>query len=81
MPFIIPRLGGYGGATAEGQIDVLAGYGITENKMGVPIKATMKVVKFGEGKNSIPVYIDKNALYADHIIVINRIKPHTRFAG
>ena len=49
--------------------------------MGVPIKATMEVVKIGEGKNGIPVYIDKNALDADHIVAINRIKPHTRFAG
>jgi len=80
-PFIIPAMGSHGGATTEGQIDVLAGYGITENKMGVPIRATMEVVRIGEGKNGIPVYIDKNALDADHIVAINRIKPHTRFAG
>ncbi len=71
-PFIIPAMGSHGGATAEGQIDVLAGYGITEDKMGVPIKATMDVVKIGE---------DKNALDANHIVVINRIKSHTRFTG
>ena len=80
-PFIVPAMGSHGGATAKGQIDVLAGYDITENKMGVPIKATMEVVKIGEGKNGIPVYIDKNALDADHIVAVNRIKPHTRFAG
>jgi len=80
-PFIVPAMGSHGGATAKGQIDVLAGYGITENKMGVPIKATMEVINIGEGKNGIPVYIDKNALDADHIVAINRVKPHTRFAG
>lgn len=80
-PFIIPAMGSHGGATTKGQIDVLAGYGITEDKMGVPIKAAMEVVKIGECKNSIPVYIDKNALDADHVVAINRIKPHTRFAG
>ncbi|MHC4138243.1 MAG: nickel pincer cofactor-dependent isomerase, group 22 [Planctomycetota bacterium] len=80
-PFIIPAMGSHGGAAAKGQIDVLAGYGITENRMGVPIKATMEVVKIGECKNGTPVYIDKNALDADHVVVINRIKSHTRFAG
>ena len=80
-PFIIPAMGSHGGATVNGQLNVLAGYGITEEKRGVPIKATMEVVKIGEGKNGIPVYIDKNAIAADHIVAINRIKPHTRFAG
>ncbi|MFV1976565.1 MAG: lactate racemase domain-containing protein [Candidatus Scalindua sp.] len=80
-PFIVPSMGSHGGATAKGQIDVLAGYGITEESMGVPIIASMEAIKIGEGKNGIPVYIDKNALAADHIVAINRIKPHTRFAG
>ena len=80
-PFIIPAMGSHGGATAKGQIDVLAGYGITEERMGVPIKAAMEVVEIGKCKNGIPAYIDKNTLDADHIVAINRIKPHTRFAG
>ncbi len=80
-PFIIPAMGSHGGATANGQISILAGYGITEEKMGVPIKSTMEVAKIGESKNGIPIYIDKNALAADHIVAINRIKPHTRFTG
>jgi nickel-dependent lactate racemase len=80
-PFIIPAMGSHGGATANGQINVLAGYGITEGKMGVPIKAAMEVVRIGESKNGIPIYIDKNALAADHVVAINRIKPHTRFTG
>jgi hypothetical protein len=80
-PFIIPAMGSHGGATAEGQLDVLAGYGITEENMGVPIKSSMEVVKIGESEDGTPVYLDKNAVAADHIVVINRIKPHTRFVG
>ncbi len=80
-PFIIPAMGSHGGANVFGQLDVLAGYGITEEKMGVPIKATMEVAKIGESRNGIPIYIDKHALAADHVVAINRIKPHTRFAG
>ena len=74
-------MGSHGGAAVEGQIDVLTGYGITEYKMEAPIKATMEVVKIGEAKDDVFVYIDKNALDADHVVVINRIKPHTRFSG
>lgn len=80
-PFIIPAMGSHGGATVSGQLKVLEGYGITEKKMGVPIKATMDVVKIGEVNNGIPVYIDKNVINADHVVAINRIKAHTRFAG
>jgi len=80
-PFIIPAMGSHGGATAEGQLGVLAGHGITEDKMGVPIISSMEVVKVGESKEGIPVYVDKNAVDADHVVVINRIKPHTRFSG
>ena len=81
IPFIIPAMGSHGGATIGGQLNVLAGYGITEEKMGAPIKAAMEVMKVGEGKNGIPVYLDKNVIDADHVVAINRIKPHTRFAG
>ena len=80
-PFIIPAMGSHGGATVSGQLKVLAGYGITEEKMGAPIKAAMEVMKVGEDKSGIPVYLDKNVIDADHVVAINRIKPHTRFAG
>lgn len=80
-PFIIPAMGSHGGATVSGQLKVLEGYGITEKKMGAPIKATMDVVEIGESNNGIPVYVDKNVINADHVIAINRIKPHTRFTG
>jgi len=80
-PFVLPAMGSHGGATAEGQKEMLAGYGITENNMGVPVKATMDVVKIGKLKNGLPVYFDKYAFRADGIIVVNRVKVHTVFKG
>lgn len=80
-PFIIPAMGSHGGGTAKGQLNVLQHYGITESLMGVPIRATMETNKIGETPEKIPVFIDKNALDADHIAVVNRIKPHTDFDG
>jgi hypothetical protein len=83
-PFIIPAMGSHGGATPEGQKEVLARYGITEETMGVPIRATMEVVQVSEMTElgpRIPVYMDKYAYEADHVVVINRIKPHTDFTG
>ena len=81
QPFIIPAMGSHGGATPEGQLSVLEHYGITENSMGVPIRATMETVQVGTTKQGIPVLVDKNAWSADSIAVVNRIKPHTDFSG
>lgn len=80
-PFIVPAMGSHGGATAEGQIDVLCQLGVSEEAVGAPIKSSMEVVKIGELPNGLPVFIDKNTYEADKIIVINRIKPHTAFRG
>jgi len=80
-PFIVPAMGSHGGATAEGQVAVLRYYGITEEAMGCPIKASMEVVHLGETPEGIPLYLDKYASEADHIGVIARIKPHTDFSG
>lgn len=80
-PFIVPAMGSHGGATAEGQREVLAGYGITEAAMGAPIRASMEVEVIGFTDAGIPVHIDKNALSADQVVLINRIKPHTGFRG
>lgn len=79
-PFITPAMGSHGGATAEGQIKVLANSGITEAGVGAPIRATMEVVSMGE-VNGIPLFLDKLAHGAAGIILINRIKPHTDFSG
>ncbi|MEW5975937.1 MAG: lactate racemase domain-containing protein [Acidobacteriota bacterium] len=80
-PFIIPAMGSHGGGTAEGQKSVLAHYGITEETMGVPVRATMETEVVGETPQGVPVHVDKFALEADHIAVVNRIKPHTDFDG
>ncbi len=78
-PFIFPAMGSHGGGKAEGQSALLAHYQITESSMGVPVLSTMEAVEIGETEDGVPVYVDKYALEADHIIVVNRIKPHTKF--
>jgi hypothetical protein len=81
QPFIVPAMGSHGGATAEGQCEILRHYGITETTMDVPIRATMEVVKVGTIVDGMPVNLDRNAYSADHIAVVNRVKPHTDFRG
>ena len=80
-PFIVPAMGSHGGGTAEGQQEVLRHIGITEARMGVPIRSSMEVVKIGETPEGFPVHLDRFAAQADHIAVINRAKPHTEFYG
>ncbi len=78
-PFIFPAMGSHGGGTPEGQTALLAHYHITEAFLGVPILASMEVAEIGKTENGVPVFIDKHACQADHILVVNRIKPHTKF--
>jgi hypothetical protein len=80
-PFIVPSMGSHGGATAEGQREVLAHLGVTEESVGCEIRSSMDVVKISELSNGLPVYVDKFASEADGIVVINRVKPHTAFRG
>ncbi|WP_423801390.1 lactate racemase domain-containing protein [Neobacillus sp. SAB-20_R2A] len=80
-PFIVPSMGSHGGATAEGQREVLAHLGVTEESVGCEIRSSMEVVKIDELPNGLPIYIDKYASEADGIVVINRVKPHTAFRG
>jgi hypothetical protein len=79
--FIFPAMGSHGGATAEGQRDVLAGYGITAAAMGCPVLATMEVVELPAAGLEHPLYLDRHAAAADGLVLINRIKPHTDFHG
>lgn len=81
FPFIVPAMGSHGGANAEGQKELLAGYGITEEAMGCPVRATMETVLLGYSEYGKPVYQDKYAHEADGIIVSCRIKPHNAFRG
>ena len=80
-PFIVPAMGSHGGAAAEGQRKVLKSYGIDEKNMGMPILSSMDVEIIGKTPKGVPVYFDKNALNADLIIPVARIKPHTNFKG
>jgi hypothetical protein len=79
-PFITTAMGSHGGATVEGQTQVLAIRGITEESVGAPIHATMDVVPMGE-IDGIPLFLDRLAYEADGIVLVNRIKPHTNFIG
>ena len=80
-PFIVPAMGSHGGATAEGQIQILSEFGVTEAAMGAPIHASMDTVVLGSTEDGVPVRFGKAALDSDGIVVINRVKPHTDFGG
>ena len=80
-PFIIPAMGSHGGATPEGQAGLLADYGVTEASMGVPVRASMEVKSLGQVDDGQDVPWSSEALAADGVVVSNRIKPHTDFAG
>ena len=80
-PFVVPAMGSHGGATSEGQRSVLEHYGITEATVGAPVKATMDVVELGQTADGLPVFFDRYAAEADHVIPLNRIKAHTDFNG
>jgi hypothetical protein len=79
-PFIMPAMGSHGGATADGQRDVLAGYGITRETMGMPVISSMDVQEIGS-IDDMPVYMSSTALEADYVLLVNRVKPHTDFRG
>jgi Lactate racemase N-terminal domain len=80
-PFIVAAMGSHGGATAEGQLELLAGYGITPKAMGVEVRTDMDTVVLGTNPVGLPIYFDKNAHGADGIVLLNRVKPHTDFSG
>jgi hypothetical protein len=81
QPFIVPAMGSHGGATPDGQTALLADYGITEQALGVPLRAAMDVVRLGATADGVEVFCSAEAMQADGIIVVNRVKPHTDFAG
>ena len=80
-PFIVPAMGSHNGGTANGQEEMLESLGITESSMGVPIVSSTETENIGATPSGTPVFMDKNALGADGIVVINRIKIHTAFHG
>ena len=78
-PFIVPAMGSHGGATAEGQAEILASLGVTEKACGAPIRSSMETVEIGETDRGIPVFMDRISSEADGVVVVNRIKAHTDF--
>lgn len=80
-PFIVPAMGSHGNATAEGQAEVLAGYGITGDSMGFPVVSSMAVDELGACPSGVCICVDSAARAADLVIPINRVKPHTDFTG
>jgi hypothetical protein len=80
-PFIFPAMGSHGAATAEGQTDVLAHYGIHEATMGVPVRSSLDVISLGRTPEGIETFLDKNASQADAIFLVARVKWHTDFSG
>ena len=81
IPFVIPAMGSHGGGTAEGQKNIILSYGITEERIGCPILATMETVCVGYSPEGHPVHVDKYAFEADGIIVVGKIRPHSGFNG
>jgi hypothetical protein len=80
-PFIFPAMGSHGAATAEGQAQVLARYGIDETTMGCPIISSLEVAPLGRTHDGIEVFMDRNAYSSDGVMLIGRVKWHTDFAG
>ncbi len=80
-PFIFPAMGSHGGGTSQGQKEVLNSLGISENSLHVEILSDANGVLVGETGDGIPVYVDRYALEADYVVLINRIKSHTKFKG
>ncbi|MEO6846610.1 MAG: DUF2088 domain-containing protein, partial [Chthoniobacterales bacterium] len=80
-PFIVPAMGSHGGATASGQAYILEKFGITEKRMGCPIRSSMDVVQIKAPEIPASVFMDKLAHQSAGVILINRIKPHTEFHG
>ncbi|MCA8996979.1 MAG: DUF2088 domain-containing protein [Planctomycetaceae bacterium] len=80
-PFIVPAMGSHGGATAEGQRQLIESFGVTEQFVGAEIRSSMETVIVAETKEGIPVHFDRHAWEADHVLVMGRVKPHTGFVG
>jgi hypothetical protein len=81
QPFVVAAMGSHGGGTAEGQRAMLAEFGVTEAAIGCPIRSEMDTAILGTNAFGLPIHFDRNALVADGIVLLNRIKPHTSFTG
>ena len=80
-PFVVTAMGSHGGATVEGQLHILESYGVTESAVGCPVRSNLETVVVCHTDDGVAVHFDRLAFEADHVIVCNRVKPHTMFAG
>jgi hypothetical protein len=80
-PFLFPAMGSHGAASAAGQADVLAHYGITEAAMGCPLISQLEVVSLGKTADGIEAFMDRMAYESDGVMLVGRVKWHTDFAG
>lgn len=80
-PFLVPAMGLDAGGTAEGQLRALSMFGITEETVGAEIRSSMDAEVVGHLPEGVPVYCDRHALAADHIFVVNRVRPHSALDG
>ena len=81
QPFIVAAMGSHGGGTPDGQRAILANYGVTEDFCGCPIRTSMETVVLDRTAEGIPVHFGRDALAADHVVVVGRVKPHTELFG
>jgi hypothetical protein len=80
-PFLLPAMGSHGGGTAEGQVEVLAALGITEDAVGAPVLSSVETTELGEAPLGFRILTSRDALAADAIVLVNRVKPHTDFSS
>ncbi|MDY0170075.1 MAG: lactate racemase domain-containing protein [Thermoguttaceae bacterium] len=80
-PFLVPAMGSHGGGTAKGQRALIESYGVTEASAGCPIRSSMDTVVVCQAAEGFPIHFDRLAFEADHVLVLNRVKPHTNFVG
>jgi hypothetical protein len=80
-PFILPAMGSHGGATAEGQRQLIAHYGVTEGAMGCPVRAEMETRGLGRTASGVEVRVAETAWQSDGVLLVNRVKPHTDYKG
>jgi hypothetical protein len=81
LPFVYPAMGSHGKGTAGGQIEVLGHLGVSESSIGAPIHSELELVEIDRVADSVPVYADRAAVDADHVLIVNRIKEHTEYIG
>ena len=81
QPFIVAAMGSHGGGTPDGQREILRNYGVTEEFCGCPIRTRMETAVIDHTAEGIPVHFGCDALAADHVVVVGRVKPHTELFG